>query len=139
MVIGHSNDCPVDPIPADLLRGHTSQSRNISSSALAGLNLSRIRRFTFSKTFQKGPQKCPGNWSPMCFLCCLTSLFEVFVLKPSKFIIQTTSRQKHVSWVPVTFAEINYYPHAHRTETSIRDHPSNVRSASRKYIQYYLC
>ena len=68
----------------------------------------------------------------MCSLCCLTSLFEVFVLKPSKFIIQTTSRQKHVSWVPVTFAEINYYPHISLTpETSIRDHPSNVRSASR--------
>ena len=30
--------------------------------------------------------------------------------------------QKHVSWVHVTFAQINYFPEESEEETSVRDH-----------------
>ena len=81
---------------------------------------------------QKGPQKGPWNWSPMCSLCSLTSLFEVFCLEPSKSWFQTTSRQNAVSWVHGTFAEINYYPDGGAVGNISSKPCTNVRSASRK-------
>ena len=115
----------------DLLRANTSHLRIMPKGVLAAWIEPRFGIPVLLTSCQKGPQKCSGNWSPMCSLCSLTSLFEVFSLEPSKSWFQSTSRLKHVSWVHGTFAEINYYPYTRHTETSIWDHPSNVRSASR--------
>ena len=77
----------------------------------------------------------------MCSLCCLTSLFALFFLDPPKSWFQTTSRQKHVSWVHVTFAKINYFPgeggEGEGGGGIISSRPcTNVRSASRNYIVF---
>ena len=98
----------------DLLRANTSHLRIMSKGALAAWIEPRFGIPVLLTSCQKGPQKGPGNRSTMCSLCSLTSLFEVFCLKPSKSWFQTTSRQNAVSWVHGTFAEINYYPHIHR-------------------------
>ena len=94
----------------DLLRANTSHLRIMSKGALPAWIEPQFGIPVLLTSCQKGPQKCPGNWSPMCSLCSLTSLFEVFCLEPSKSWFQTTSRQNAVSWVHGTFAEINYYP-----------------------------
>ena len=94
----------------DLLRANTSHLRIMPKGVLAAWIEPRFGIPVLLTSCQKGPQKCSGNWSPMCSLCSLTSLFEVFCLEPSKSWFQTTSRQNAVSWVHGTFAEINYYP-----------------------------
>ena len=119
----------------DLLRANTSHLRIMSKGALAAWIEPRFGIPVLLTSCQKGPQKGPGNWSPMCSLCSLTSLFEVFCLEPSKSWFQTTSRQNAVSWVHGTFAEINYYPDAEGAAAvgNISSKPcTNVRSASRK-------
>ena len=120
----------------DLLRANTSHLRIMSKGALAAWIEPRFGIPVLLTSCQKGPQKGPRNWSPMCSLCSLTSLFEVFCLEPSKSWFQTTSRQNDVSWVHGTFAEINYYPDAAEGgEGNISSKPcTNVRSASRKNI-----
>ena len=106
----------------DLLRANTSHLRIMSKGALAAWIESRFGIPVLLTSCQKGPQRGPWNWSPMCSLCSLTSLFEVFCLEPSKSWFQSTSRLKHVSWVHGTFAEINYYPKQQQQETSVRNH-----------------
>ena len=120
----------------DLLRANTSHLRIMSKGALPAWIEPQFGIPVLLTSCQKGPQKCPGNWSPMCSLCCLTSLFEVFCLEPSKSWFQTTSRQNAVSWVHGTFAEINYYPDegggGGAGAGNISSKPcTNVRSASR--------
>ena len=119
----------------DLLRANTSHLRIMSKGALAAWIEPRFGIPVLLTSCQKGPQKGPGNWSPMCSLCSLTSLLEVFFLEPSKSWFQTTSRQNAVSWVHGTFAEINYYPDEEGGEGgggNISSKPcTNVRSASR--------
>ena len=107
----------------DLLRANTSHLRIMSKGALAAWIEPRFGIPVLLTSCQKGPQKGPGNWSPMCSLCSLTSLFEVFCLKPSKSWFQTTSRQNDVSRVHDTFAEMNYFPKEEKEkETSVRNH-----------------
>ena len=124
----------------DLLRANTSHLRIMSKGALAAWIEPRFGIPVLLTSCQKGPQKCSGNWSPMCSLCSLTSLFEVFCLEPSKSWFQTTSRQNAVSWVHGTFAEINYYPDGGgAAEGNISSKPcTNVRSASRKNTKLRL-
>ena len=124
----------------DLLRANTSHLRIMSKGVLAAWIEPRFGIPVLLTSCQKGPQKCSGNWSPMCSLCSLTSLFEVFCLEPSKSWFQTTSRQNAVSWVHGTFAKINYYPDTAGGAGggNISSKPcTNVRSASRNNI--YTC
>ena len=119
------------------LRANTSHLRMMQNGALAAWIEPRFGIPVLLTSCQKGLQKCPGNRSPMCSLCSLTSLFEVFCLEPSKSWFQTTSRQNAVSWVHGTFAEINYYPDEGEGGEvgNISSKPcTNVGSASRKYI-----
>ena len=119
----------------DLLRANTSHLRIMSKGALAAWIEPRFGIPVLLTSCQKDPQKGPWNWSPMCSLCSLTSLFEVFCLEPSKSWFQTTSRQNAVSWVHGTFAEINYYPDEGGGVGNISSKPcTNVRSASRNNI-----
>ena len=125
----------------DLLRANTSYLRIMSKGALAAWIEPRFGIPVLLTSCQKYPQKGPWNWSPMCSLCSLTSLFEVFCLEPSKSWFQTTSRQNAVSWVHGTFAEINYYPDEEEGEVggNISSKPcTNVRSASRNNCMFQI-
>ena len=121
----------------DLLRANTSHLRIMPNGVLAAWIEPRFGIPVLLTSCQKCLQKWSGNWSPMCSLYSLTSLFEVFCLEPSKSWFQTTRRQNAVSWVHGTFAEINYYPDEEEGGGggNISSKPcTNVRSASRNKL-----
>ena len=107
---------------SDYVPARQFENRWFSAEIMLGYGL-LSKNHVFLTFCKNGRPKCLQNESPMCFLYCLTWLFECFFLEPPKSWFQTTSRQEHVSWVHILFAKINYFVNTERTKTSFWLHP----------------